>query len=97
MGEDGHTASIFPDQIDLMTSGKICQWTRHPLSGQKRITLTGPVLNNGKKVVFLLAGIGKREMLNHVLQRDRRFPASYVNPVGGDLYFYLDRDAAPKE
>jgi len=97
MGEDGHTASIFPDQIRLMRSEKICHGALHPQSGQKRITLTGPVINNGKTVVFFLTGIGKREMLKNVLQRDNRFPASYINPAGGNLYFFLDTEANPED
>jgi 6-phosphogluconolactonase len=45
LGEDGHTASIFPDQMNLLTDKSICSTAIHPDSGQKRITLTGTTIN----------------------------------------------------
>ena len=52
LGEDGHTASIFPDQLELFEDEHICVATEHPITGQKRITLTGKVLNNANRVNF---------------------------------------------
>ena len=61
MGDDGHTASIFPHQMELLKLEEICAVAEHPVSGQKRITLTGPVINNACKIAFLLTGENKRE------------------------------------
>jgi 6-phosphogluconolactonase len=69
----------------------------HPVTGQKRITLTGSVINNADMVIFLAAGKNKAAMVKKILKGDKsetRFPASYVNPVDGSLIWYLDSDAA---
>jgi 6-phosphogluconolactonase len=52
MGTDGHTASIFPHEIELLDSSKTCEVANHPESGQKRVSLTGPVINAAKNVCF---------------------------------------------
>ncbi|MBN2657879.1 MAG: 6-phosphogluconolactonase [Spirochaetales bacterium] len=95
MGDDGHTASVFPDQIHLMDSRKICEVAVHPVSGQKRITITGPVINKGRKVIFFLTGAGKKTMLEKIFQQDQSLPASLVQPESGGLYFFLDKAADP--
>jgi 6-phosphogluconolactonase len=51
IGEDGHTASIFPDQMQLLSSNKICDVAVHPLVGKKEL-LTGSTINNSDKVIF---------------------------------------------
>lgn len=97
MGEDGHTASVFPHQIDLWDSEKFCEVAQHPDSGQNRITLTGSVINNAKQVVFLVTGEGKSEKFNEILNKQgdyNHYPASLVRPVSGNLIWFLDRDAA---
>jgi len=97
LGEDGHTASIFPGKEILFRSGRICDVAVHPVTGQKRITLTGPVLNNAENVFFLASGINKAVMVKKILKGDEsetRLPASYINPVDGNLIWYLDSNAA---
>jgi len=56
MGDDGHTASIFPHEMELLTSESVCAVATHPTSGQKRVTLTGSVINNAAVVAFLVTG-----------------------------------------
>lgn len=97
LGEDGHTASIFPGKEILFRSGRICDVAVHPVTGQKRITLTGPVLNNAENVFFLASGINKAIMVKKILkggESETRLPASYVNPLDGKLIWYLDTEAA---
>lgn len=99
MGKDGHTASIFPDQIELLHSDKICEVATHPESGQKRITLTGNVLNNANRIYFLITGIGKAKRVSQImnnLKKAKKFPASYISPTNGDLFWYLDEAAAER-
>jgi len=97
MGDDGHTASIFPYQSKFLNSERICEVATHPETGQKRITLTGPVLNQAKKVAFLITGANKSDILAQVIHKTgefANFPASYIEPE--NLCFYLDQGAASK-
>lgn len=96
LGEDGHTASIFPDNLDLLNSDKICEVTLHPVTMQNRITLTGRVINNADAVTFLVTGKKKAHILESIFKRSTislSFPASYILPVYGKLSWYIDEDA----
>ena len=97
MGGDGHTASIFPNSKDLLTDERICAVAEHPESGQKRVTMTGPVINASDEVVFLITGNSKTlrvaQIVNRELQADN-FPAAHINPTSGELHWFLDRAAA---
>lgn len=96
LGEDGHTASIFPDRIDLIDTKSICEAAVHPVTLQKRITLTGNVINNSKKVLFLITGSSKNKIVDTILNKKEGFeklPASYIRPVNGELIWLLDKDA----
>ncbi len=97
IGDDGHTASIFPDRMDLPNSAGICQVATHPQSGQKRVSLTGPVLNNARHVCFLVSGKSKAGRIGQIVNQESAaaaLPASYIRPVHGRLSFFLDQDAA---
>ncbi len=97
MGEDGHTASIFPHEIDLWHSKNTCEVATHPDSGQKRITITGKVINHSKEVIFLVTGEGKKEKVADIVHKNgehEKYPASLVAPVSGNLIWFLDADAA---
>ena len=95
LGEDGHTASIFPDQMDVINSDKLCEVTIHPANKQKRITLTGRVFNSAERVIFLVTGKSKASIVEKILQERRKvFPAEFIQPVNGELDFFLDSDAA---
>jgi 6-phosphogluconolactonase len=96
MGEDGHTASIFPDNMALLKSDQVCAVATHPQSGQKRVSLTGSVINDARQVVFLITGAGKASVLREVVNHDghwEHYPAAFVDPAGA-LYFYVDAAAA---
>ena len=96
MGEDGHTASIFPHEMELFYSSDLCVVSTHPESGQKRITLTGKVINNARNIFFLVTGKEKSATLSRIIDSDERlkFPAGLVEPVHGKLEWYLDNEAA---
>lgn len=97
MGEDGHTASIFPGQEQLFKVNSIVSVSENPISGQKRITLTGKVLNNAAEVIFLVTGYKKKDVLEQILTQKpdaAYYPASHVKPLKGRLNWYLDREAA---
>jgi 6-phosphogluconolactonase len=96
LGEDGHTASIFPGHLDMFDSDKICEVATHPSLMQKRITFTGRVINNAKAVSFLVSGKKKAGVVEKMLKNDPlalNYPASYVVPVHGSLSWFIDREA----
>lgn len=97
LGEDGHTASIFPDQMTLLKSEKICEVAVHPESKQKRITVTGRVINNSKKIYFLVAGKSKSFAVEKILNKTGdylKLPGSHIKPFYGELSWFLDKEAA---
>ena len=95
MGEDGHTASIFPDQLNLINSENICEVAVHPTTSQKRITLTGKVINNSEMIIFLVTGQNKSEVLKKVIvDKDKTLPATFIGHYAGGLKFFIDEAAA---
>jgi 6-phosphogluconolactonase len=95
LGEDGHTASIFPNQMELVYSNNICETARHPSSGQARISLTGTTINNARRIAFLVTGKNKARVVKEVARERKQFyPSSHIAPVNGELSWYLDEEAA---
>jgi len=97
MGTDGHTASIFPDKIELFNSEKLCAVTEHPETGQKRITVTGKVINNAKRVIFFVTGEEKAEVVKNIIEKKNgyeEYPSTHVDPVNGSYEWYMDEKAA---
>jgi 6-phosphogluconolactonase len=94
LGEDGHVASIFPGNNDMFSSSKYCEVTEHPETSQLRVTLTGPVINNAKRVVFLVTGSAKARITAEVLRGGNSLPASLVSPHDGKLTWLVDKEAA---
>lgn len=97
MGDDGHTASIFPHQIDLWEAPDHCVVATHPESGQKRVSLNGKVINTAAEVAFLVTGESKSEKVKAIVEGARgseAYPASLVDPESGKLSWFLDREAA---
>lgn len=93
MGDDGHTASIFPYEIYLLRSPEICAVATHPDSGQKRVTLTGKAINAAERVAFLVTGKNKAEKVSEIMQKKPEshiYPAAYIQPIAGKLYWFLD-------
>ncbi len=99
IGSDGHTASLFPGAETLKIKKDLCTVAEHPVTGQKRITLTLPVLNNAARVTFLVTGYAKSWIVEEILKRVndfKKYPAAMVKPYTGDIEWYLDRAAASK-
>jgi len=96
LGDDGHTASIFPENMELLNSLKICVVSSHPVTKQKRITITGRVINNADYVIFLVTGKKKATIVEKIINKDNytlSFPAGNIVPVYGSLSWCLDEDA----
>lgn len=96
MGDDGHTASIFPGNLNLIDSEKICEVAVHPVSGQKRITLTGKVINNADFITFLATGQNKAQIIEEIYKKKAQYmnyPASSIDPLHGSIAWLLDEKA----
>lgn len=97
MGTDGHTASIFPYQKELLMAETVCAVAIHPDSGQKRITLTGPVINRARQVVFLVTGASKTDKVREIIREEGNwaaYPAAHIRPLSENLDWFLDEAAA---
>jgi len=97
VGADGHTASLFPGTPALAERTKAVAAGYVAALGEWRITLTLPVLNAGRRVVFLAVGEEKRAAVAAILRRKRgsaSLPASLVKPRRGSLIWILDEAAA---
>jgi 6-phosphogluconolactonase len=99
LGDDGHTASIFPGNLHLFDSYKLCVVAVNPYSKQKRITITGRIINAAENVIFLVTGAAKAETVARIIEQKvgwNKLPASKVDPIDGNLFWLLDRQAASK-
>jgi 6-phosphogluconolactonase len=96
IGEDGHTASLFPRTPALDVTDRFVVENPVEKLVTVRLTLTVPVLNATRKVAFLVAGEGKAEALREILEGDadpHDCPAKLVHPADG-LDWFVDRGAA---
>lgn len=99
MGGDGHTASIFPHQMELLKDPNVTGIATHPESGQLRVTLTGPVINNAANVAFLVTGAGKTDRTAQILNQEdghADYPTYHIQPSHGKLHWFMDEAAATK-
>jgi 6-phosphogluconolactonase len=99
MGEDGHTASIFPYSDVVHENSRLVSAPWVPKLNAFRVTLTPPVINNAACIIVLVTGAAKAEAVKQVLQGPylpEQFPAQIVRPESGRLIWILDRAAASK-
>lgn len=96
MGADGHTASLFPGTPALAERERLVVANAVPQLNTTRLTLTYPVLNAARNVLFLVTGAEKAPALRACLTGDieSRPPAGRVQPTEGSLLWYVDRAAA---
>jgi 6-phosphogluconolactonase len=96
LGADGHTASLFPETPALEIHDRWVVANPVPRLNTTRITLTVPVINAARAVIFLVAGEDKAEALKETLEGDadpRVYPAKLVQPPGGPKWM-VDQSAA---
>lgn len=97
MGDDGHTASLFPHTEAIHALGRLVTANQVPQKDTWRITLTWPVINQGSSVFFLIGGANKAELVKEVFTGPRdpeRLPSQLIWPANGILTLVLDKDAA---
>lgn len=96
MGEDGHTASLFPGTVALDVTDRLAVANYVEKFKAHRLTLTAPVINHAANVVFLISGESKASVLREVLEGERqphRWPSQLIQPLEGKLLFIVDRPA----
>jgi 6-phosphogluconolactonase len=98
MGDDGHTASLFPNTGALVADGRLAVANYEPRMDAARLTLTAPLLNAGREILFLVGGPGKADTLEAVLKGPdlpANFPAQLIRPTLPDsrLCWLVDEDA----
>ena len=97
MGDDGHTASLFPHTAALAETDRRAVANEVPQLSTTRLTLTVPVINNAGLVVFLIAGAGKADRLAEVIDGPSdpdRLPSQLIRPENGRLIWLLDEAAS---
>lgn len=97
MGNDGHTASLFPGSAALRETVRpiVAVKAHYQDRPAPRVTLTPPAINAARQVLFLVTGTSKADIVQAVLEGpDGRFPAQWIRPTPGHLTWLMDIAAA---
>jgi len=89
LGDDGHTASLFPGTaaLDEMTRPVMANFV--PKFNAWRLTFTFPLLNAARRILFLVGAKKNPALIEHVLQGDSQYPAARVNPSAGEVMWMI--------
>ncbi|GJD12084.1 Probable 6-phosphogluconolactonase [Galdieria sulphuraria] len=95
LGEDGHTASLFPNKELLDETKKLVGYeTSSPKPPLERITLTLPTINHAKNVAFIVVGKGKAQIMQRLCEdHSLQYPARLVVPIFTRKEWFVDEDA----
>jgi 6-phosphogluconolactonase len=98
MGDDGHTASLFMDDLAL-GSTQYTEVVNHQLTKQERVTLTLPVINSSKMISIIVSGEAKSNILSQVFSSSpsesrSKYPIEYIEAYNGSLEWCIDSSAA---
>jgi ribose 5-phosphate isomerase B len=98
LGQDGHTASLFPGNPALLVKDRLVIATSQEGIAQQRITLTLPAINHADMIFFLVSGLEKAGIVAEVLKNGNKtiFPANEIGPCQGNICWFLDKDAASR-
>ncbi len=97
LGEDGHTASLFPGSDALREDRRFAAYGTAADPDETRFTLTFPAINNSRNIIFLVSGDGKTSAAAEVFGPAREvsdLPAARVSTVDGELLVLIDKAAA---
>jgi len=94
VGEDGHTASLFPntDALDAIDRDYVAHWV--PQQESWRLTATLSLLKRARRTMFLVSGANKAQIVADILEGDSDHPAANVSRGSKDAVWLLDREAA---
>jgi 6-phosphogluconolactonase len=89
LGDDGHTASLFPGTaaLDEMTRRVVANFV--PKLNAWRLTFTYPLINHARHILFLVGASKSAQLIEKVLGGDRQFPSARVNPSAGDVTWMI--------
>ncbi len=95
VGEDGHTASLFPGSPSLQERDRLAVPVTLDPPKRDRVTLTLPVLNHASRIVFLASGRAKAPVVSAILKGDsgEQYPAGLVHPANGTVFWFIDQEA----
>ena len=99
LGDDAHTASLFPHTSVLQEKDSLVKALYIEKVKMNRITLTAPCINQAAAIAFLVYGPSKAEAVQHILEGEQNiqeYPAQLIRPNGGSLHWFLDEAAASR-
>jgi 6-phosphogluconolactonase len=99
LGEDGHTASLFPGTSVIYEKTRWVKEVIQEGNPEARITLTTPLINQSRSVLFLVTGEAKSEILETVLTQPyqpEKYPAQMIDPEEGEITWFVDQKAASR-
>jgi 6-phosphogluconolactonase len=98
MGDDGHTASLFPGTTILDSKEVTVDSVFVEKLSTYRISFTAPLINKAKNIVFLVFGENKAEAVKHIIEDENKnphlYPSQLIAPIDGSLTWFLDAEAA---
>jgi len=97
LGDNSHTASLFPHTTILHETQALVKEVWVEEVGMYRVSMTAPLINLSKHVVFFLFGKSKAPAVYNIIQREKNiqeYPAQLIHPVAGDLHWFMDVEAA---
>ena len=94
LGDDGHTASLFPGTIALNETKRWVVSNTAAGIPEPRVSFTYPMINNARNVFFIVSGKGKAAMMKKIFEENADVPAAKVNPANGTMKWFVDADAA---
>lgn len=97
VGEDGHTASLFPGTTVLDVEDRIASEVFVPRLDAWRVTLTVPVIREAKLKIVLAAGASKRQIVKELREGETAYPISRVTSDEPDTWWFVDRAVVPHE
>jgi 6-phosphogluconolactonase len=89
LGDDGHTASLFPGTAALEETTRRVVANFVPKFSSWRLTFTFPLINQARKILFLVNSAKHADLIERVLKGDQKYPAARVNPSAGDVTWIL--------
>jgi len=89
LGDDGHTASLFPGTAALEETTRLVVANFVPKLNASRLTFTLPLINQARQICFLVNAAKQVDLIESVLKGDPKYPASRVNPMAGELTWIL--------
>ncbi len=97
LGEDGHTASLFPGEVTVHNAKEWVSAATAPTIPTNRVTLTPTIINSAANVLFLISGNAKAAMLSRVIEgphTPHELPAQLIVPTNGRVCWLIDAPAA---